>query len=220
MEGSRTGNPGAEAVRARILEDGVILCVRLGEGAPVVDSCRAAGRGGLTVLEITLTTPGALKAIEALADDERLTVGAGTALTTEDVRDVANAGGRFVLSPVFDPEVVDEAGRVGMLAVPGASTPTEILRAWRHGARLVKVFPAGALGGPAFLRAVRGPLPDVPMVPTNGPTSETVGEYLAAGAVAVGVGAEVFPPGFSPESVERAAARVRGAVDRFRSDRA
>lgn len=219
MEESRPIDPVVEAVRERILSDGVLLCVRLGAGAPVVEACRAAARGGLTVLEITLTTPGALRAIEALAGEEGLTVGAGTVLTINDARSVADAGGRFALSPVFDPDVVDEATRLGLLAVPGASTPTEIVRAHRHGALLVKVFPAGALGGPAFLRAIRGPLPGIPMVTTNGPTSETLGEYFAAGALAVGIGAEVLAPGAAPADIEAAAGRVRAAVDRFRAGR-
>jgi 2-dehydro-3-deoxyphosphogluconate aldolase/(4S)-4-hydroxy-2-oxoglutarate aldolase len=197
-----------------VLADGVILCIRLGADAPipVVDACRAAVRGGLRVLEITLTTPGALDAIRELSKEDVI-VGGGTVLSIEDVIRVGNAGGRFVLSPVFDPRVVAEAHLCGMLSVPGASTPTEILAAHRHGARMVKVFPAGPLGGPAYLRAIRGPLPDVPMVPTSGATAETLHEYLDAGAVAIGVGNEVFPPGFTLESVEKAARRVREAMD-------
>ena len=139
-----------------VFADGVFLCVRLGADAPLVEACRAAVRGGLTVLEITLTTPGALKAIETMAKEKGVIAGAGTVLTRKDARAVARAGGRFALSPVFDPDVVDEAHRLGLLAVPGTSTPTEILAAHRHGARMVKVFPAAALGGPAYLRAVRG----------------------------------------------------------------
>jgi 2-dehydro-3-deoxyphosphogluconate aldolase/(4S)-4-hydroxy-2-oxoglutarate aldolase len=107
---------------------------------------------------------------------------------------------------------VDEAHAHGLLAVPGAATAAEILAAWRHGARLVKVFPSGPLGGPAYLRAVRGPLPEVPLVPTSGPTAETLADYLAAGAVAVGVGGEVFPPGWTLASVEAAARRVHQAL--------
>jgi len=113
---------------------------------------------------------------------------------------------------------VHEAHRLGLLAVPGTATPTEILAAHRGGARLVKVFPSGALGGPEFLRAVRGPLPHVPLVPTSGPNAGNLHEYLAAGAVAVGVGREVFPPGFTLQSVEAASRRVREALDAARSE--
>lgn len=167
------------------------------------------------MLEITLTTPGALDAIRALSKED-VVVGGGTVLSIEDVVRVAAAGGRFTLSPVYNPGVMDEAHLHGMLAIPGASTPTEILAAHQHGAHMVKVFPAGPLGGPAYLRAIRGPLPDVPLVPTSGATAETLHEYLDAGAVAVGVGNEVFPPGFTLASVENAARRVRDAMDNAR----
>ncbi len=202
-----------------VLADGVFLCVRLGAGAPVVEACRAALRGGLTLLEITLTTPGALDAIAMLSREGGAVVGGGTVLTRDDARAVAEAGGRFALSPSFDPDVVDEAHRLGLLAVPGAATATEILTAYRSGARLVKVFPAAALGGPAYLRAIRGPLPDVPLVPTNGITSANIRDYIEAGAVAVGVGGEVFPEGFTLAHVENAARRIRQAMDAARSAR-
>ena len=168
------------------------------------------------MLEITLTTPGALRAIEKLAGEGDSLVGAGTALSVEDVRRAAESGARFVFSPVFDPAVVDEARSRGLLAVPGAATPTEILAAHRHGAHLVKVFPAGALGGPDYLRALRGPLPSIPLLPTSGPTADDLGEYFAAGASAVGVGADVFAQGLDPEAVGTAARRVRRAVDAVR----
>jgi 2-dehydro-3-deoxyphosphogluconate aldolase/(4S)-4-hydroxy-2-oxoglutarate aldolase len=208
----------AEALetRRRILDDGVILCVRMVEGDRVIEACHAAVAGGLRIFEITLTTPDALDVMARLASHEDLVVGAGTVLSAEQVHAVAGAGARFLLSPVFDPAVVDAAHRAGLLAVPGAATPREILAAHRHGASLVKVFPAGALGGPSLLRALRGPLPDVALVPTSGPTSETMSEYVAAGAVAVGVGAEVFPPGLEPGAIKRAAERVRAAMDRAR----
>lgn len=204
-----------ESTVKAVLDDGVVLCIRMKDGDGVVEACRAAARGGLRVLEITLTTPGALDAIRTLSREE-VVVGGGTVLTPDDVRAVAASGGRFALSPVFDPEVIDEANRLGLLVVPGASTPTEILAAHRYGARLVKVFPAGALGGPDYLRAVRGPLPNIPLIPTSGATSETLHEYIDAGAVAVGIGSEVFPPGFTLESVEAASHEVRAAMDRAR----
>ena len=216
MTSSTAATQAVEKTLHDVLADGVFLCVRLGADTPLIEACRAAVRGGLSLLEITLTTPGALRAIETLAKEEGAIAGGGTVLTPEDARRVADAGGRFALSPVFDPGVVDEAHRLGLLAVPGTSTPTEILAAHRHGARLVKVFPAAALGGPAYLRAVRGPLPDVPLVPTNGIVAETIADYLQAGAVAVGVGGDVFPPGFTLEHVEKAAGRVRAAMNAAR----
>ncbi len=212
-------NPAIERTRDEVLEDGVILCARMDERDPIVEACRAAVRGGLRVLEITLTTPGALRAIETLAADGNAIVGAGTVLTVEQARKVKAAGGRFVLSPVFDPAVVTEAHRLEMLAVPGTASPTEILAAHRCGARLIKVFPIGALGGPAFLRAVRGPFPDIPLAATNGPTADTLGEYFAAGALTVGLGGEVFPDGYTLASIETAARSVRQAVQAYRASR-
>ncbi|MCI0452698.1 MAG: bifunctional 4-hydroxy-2-oxoglutarate aldolase/2-dehydro-3-deoxy-phosphogluconate aldolase [Candidatus Latescibacteria bacterium] len=212
-------NDKIERTVREVLADGVFLCVRLGAGAPLVDACRAAVRGGLTLLEITLTTPGALEAIAILSRERNVVAGGGTVLTREDARAVAEAGGRFALSPAFDPDVVDEAHRLGLLAVPGAATASEILAAYRSGARLVKVFPAAALGGPAYLRAIRGPLPHVPLVPTNGITTASIRDYIDAGAVAVGVGGEVFPEGFTLEHVERAARRIRQAMDAARNAR-
>jgi 2-dehydro-3-deoxyphosphogluconate aldolase/(4S)-4-hydroxy-2-oxoglutarate aldolase len=199
------------------LDDGVFLAVRLPGDAPLLDACRAAARGGLKLLEITLTTPGALSAIRDLAAEDGLVVGAGTVLTVQAVRDVAAAGARFAMSPVFDPAVIAEAHRLGLLAIPGAGSATEILAASRAGAHVVKVFPSGPLGGPDFLRKVRGPLPDIPLLPTSGPSAANLAEYLAAGAVAVGVGSEVFTPGFTTASVEAAARRLRDAMDRARA---
>jgi 2-dehydro-3-deoxyphosphogluconate aldolase/(4S)-4-hydroxy-2-oxoglutarate aldolase len=201
---------------AAALDDGIFLAVRLSRADGAVDACRAAVRGGLSLLEVTLTTPGALGIIRALAAAAGVTVGAGTVLTPEDARAVADAGARFAMSPVLDPDVVEEAHRLGLLAIPGTGTATEILAAHRLGARLVKVFPAGPLGGPDFIRQVRGPFPDVPLVPTSGPTRETLGEYVAAGAVAVGVGSEVLADGFSLARVEAAARALRSAMDAAR----
>jgi 2-dehydro-3-deoxyphosphogluconate aldolase/(4S)-4-hydroxy-2-oxoglutarate aldolase len=205
----------AEA-RDAFVADGVVLCIRLENDVKLLESCRAAARGGLRTLELTLTTPGALRTIETLAQDSDLLVGAGTVLSVEDVRRSAEAGARFVLSPVFDPQVVDEARRRGLLAVPGASTATEILAAHRHGAPLVKLFPAGPLGGPAYLRALRGPLPGIPLVPTSGPCTGNLADYFDAGATAVGVGAEVFSPGFDETSIETVARSIRRAADAAR----
>jgi 2-dehydro-3-deoxyphosphogluconate aldolase/(4S)-4-hydroxy-2-oxoglutarate aldolase len=202
--------------RDTLLRERLILCVRLGENAPVLEACRAALRGGLRVLEITLTTPGALEIIATLASEPEVCVGAGTVLTPADAAAVAAAGGRFAVSPVCDRELAAAARDLELLWIPGAATPTEALAAWRAGAPLVKIFPAGALGGPAFLRALRGPLPQIPLVPTSGPSAENLAEYLDAGAVALGVGAEVFPPGFTLTGVEGAARKLCRRLARLR----
>lgn len=206
-----------EKTRDELLEDGTILCVRLDESRGIEAACRAAAEGGLRVLEVTLTTPGALKLIEALAPDPDILVGAGTVLSLENVRRVADAGGRFILSPVFDEGIVVEAHLLGLVAIPGAGSASEILAAHRGSAKLVKVFPAGALGGPAFIKAVHGPFPEIPLIPTSGPTAATAADYFAAGASALGIGtAEVFPPGFTRAAVKTAAEVVRAAVNAAR----
>ncbi|MGQ0720555.1 MAG: bifunctional 4-hydroxy-2-oxoglutarate aldolase/2-dehydro-3-deoxy-phosphogluconate aldolase [Candidatus Eiseniibacteriota bacterium] len=210
---------GIERTLAEALEDGVFLAVRLRDGDHALEGCRAAMRGGLSLMEVTLTTPGALDVIHALAVEGECVVGAGTVLTVEDARAVAKAGARFGMSPVLDAAVLAELHRLGLLAIPGTGTATEILTAHRAGARLVKVFPSGPLGGPEFLRKVRGPLPDIPLVPTSGPTADTIAEYVAAGAVAVGLGSEVLADGFEATRVEESARRVRRAMDRARTTR-
>lgn len=212
--------PEVLATREAILADGVFLCVRLSSEDQLVESCRAAVRGGLSVLEITLTTPGALDAISEMAKEENVIVGAGTVLTQEQVREVAQAGARFAMSPVLDENLVTAIHANGMVAVPGAGSATEVLRAHHAGATLVKVFPAQSLGGPDFLSAVSGPLPNIPLVPTSGPKIRNFDKYVAAGAVAVGVGREVFEPDFTPVSVEAAAGRVRIAWDQARRAKA
>jgi len=211
-------NDAIERTMTEVIADGAILAVRLGASHSIVDVCRAAVRGGLRVLELTLTTPGALDAIEELAGEKDVIVGAGTVLDPREVEQVAARGGRFALSPVFEPAVIETAHKLGLLTVPGAGTPTEILRAHRAGARLVKVFPSAALGGPEFVRSVSGPFPHWKLVPTSGPTAENLHEYFAAGAVTVGVGREVFAPGFTIDSIADASKRIREAVEAARPE--
>jgi len=197
-----------------LLREGAVLAVPMPAGKDLMGACRAAVRGGIRVLEITLTTPSALETIAVLSREPGVIAGAGTVLTADDARAVARAGGRFALSPVFDAGAMDEARRLGLLAIPGAGSATEILAAHRNGAPIVKVFPSGALGGPEFLRAVRGPFPAIPLLPTSGPTGANLAGYFQAGAAAVGIGGpEFFPPGWTVDSVEEAARRVRAALD-------
>jgi 2-dehydro-3-deoxyphosphogluconate aldolase/(4S)-4-hydroxy-2-oxoglutarate aldolase len=203
-------------LRSELIADGVFVAVRLGPDRPLLDLCRAVIAGGLRLMEITLTTPGAVDAIAALADDDCVP-GAGTVLTVEDVDAVADAGARFVMSPALDPEIIDAAHARGLVAVPGTGTATEILMAHRAGADLVKVFPAGPLGGPEFIRSVRGPLPGIPLVPTSGPGVDTIADYVAAGVAAVGVGSWLFADDARPDETERRAREVRRAMDAARA---
>jgi 2-dehydro-3-deoxyphosphogluconate aldolase/(4S)-4-hydroxy-2-oxoglutarate aldolase len=145
----------------------------------------AAVRGGFRIVEFTLTVPGALELIADFAKREGLVVGAGTVLTVEDARKSVAAGASFLVSPVCDEIVIKEAANLDVAAMPGTSTPTEMLLAHRAGAQLQKLFPAPA-GGPAFVSSVLAPLPFLKIVPTNGIDENNAADYLKAGAFAVG----------------------------------
>jgi 2-dehydro-3-deoxyphosphogluconate aldolase/(4S)-4-hydroxy-2-oxoglutarate aldolase len=153
----------------------------------------AAIDSGLQVLEVTLDSPDALNVIESLCTSHPTAmIGAGTVATASEVQMVANAGGRFVISPMLNDEVVTTALRLGLVPMPGVATPTEIHRALQLGAPVVKIFPAEQLGGPGFLSAVRAPLREPRMIPTGGVDATNAAAYLAAGAWAVGVGGSLF----------------------------
>ena len=164
----------------------VLAIVRFREPGDLDGTLDALVEGGIRLLEVTLDTPGALDAIGRASSTGR-SVGAGTVLTADHVRASADAGAGFVVSPGLVLEVVETAARLGIEAVPGVFTPTEVQQATSHGAATVKLFPA-SLGGPEYLRSLRGPFPTVGLVPTGGVGIEQVADYLAAGATAVGLG--------------------------------
>ena len=151
----------------------------------------AAIRGGFRIVEFTLTIPNALSHIESFGARDDIIVGAGTVLSPEDVQNAVTAGARFLVSPIVDEAVIEEANRLGVAVMPGAHTPTEMVRAHRAGAPLVKLFPA-ASGGPSYVQACLGPLPFLRIVPTGGVNAENAGRYLEAGAHAVGFVAPLF----------------------------
>jgi Entner-Doudoroff aldolase len=165
--------------------------LRTSEEAAAGPAMEAAVRGGLRIVEFTLTTPGAYDRIAEFAARDGLVVGAGTVLEVEQARQAVKAGARFLVSPVTDEAVIEEARALGVAVMPGAHTPTEMLRAHRAGAQLQKLFPAPGQG-PAFVRACLGPLPFLRIVPTNGVTVENAGAWLAAGAHALGFVAPLF----------------------------
>ncbi|MEU0152105.1 bifunctional 4-hydroxy-2-oxoglutarate aldolase/2-dehydro-3-deoxy-phosphogluconate aldolase [Micromonospora fulviviridis] len=167
----------------------VIAIVRLPAPDAVLRTGRELAEAGLGAVEVTLTTPGALDAVAALRAElgESCEVGAGSVRTVADATRARDAGAQFLVTPTTRAAVLSEAAAAGLPVVCGALTPTEVDLAWSAGASLVKLFPA-SLGGPAYLRELRAPLPDVPLVPTGGVTVESVHGWAAAGAVAVGVG--------------------------------
>ncbi|HEX6971599.1 MAG TPA: bifunctional 4-hydroxy-2-oxoglutarate aldolase/2-dehydro-3-deoxy-phosphogluconate aldolase [Limnochordia bacterium] len=179
----------ASELLRKVRKSGVIAVLRGLERAQLIPCARALRAGGIGVLEITLDTPGAIEMVELLRSelDGEAIVGAGTVLDGSAAQAAIAAGAEFIFSPVVDVDVIRIALRYGKVAVPGAMTPTEILTAASAGAQAVKLFPAGVLG-PEYLRQVRAPLPQVPLVPTGGIDAENAGAFIRAGALAVGVG--------------------------------
>lgn len=178
-----------QAVTAAIEQAGVVAVIRMQDAARLRAVVDALAEGGVRALEITMTVPGATELIRdlssSLSDDCLL--GAGTVLDPQTAARVVDAGARFVVSPVFRPAMIDVCHRLGVPAMPGCFSPTEILTAWESGADIVKVFPATALR-PGFFSDVRGPLPQLKLMPTGGVTLDNAGDWIRAGAVAVGVG--------------------------------
>ena len=177
------------AVTGAIEQAGIVAIIRMKEPERVRAVIDAISEGGVRALEITMTVPGAVDLIRELAPQmpSGFLLGAGTVVDAETVKRVTDAGARFVVSPVFRRDVIAECHARDVAVMPGCFTPTEILDAWDAGADVVKVFPATALG-PGFFRDVRGPLPHIKMMPTGGVSVENAGDWIKAGAVAVGVG--------------------------------
>lgn len=171
----------------RVTESGVIAVVRLTHPMPV-DAAKALVAGGVPLIELTLTTPGALDSIALIASAvPEAIVGAGTVLDAASARSVIAAGARFVVSPTFDDDVVRICRENDILCAPGVFTPTEMQRAWRAGAELLKVFPSSQVG-PGFFRDVLAPMPFLRLVPSGGVSLANVGDWIRAGAAAVSVG--------------------------------
>lgn len=200
-------------VLARLRDARAIAILRAGEAETAAGALDAAVRGGFRVLEVTMGTPGALEQIRRLAADPRLTVGAGTVLTLEEARAAAEAGARFLVSPVTDPAIIAEAAGLDCVAIPGAQTPTELYAAHRAGAPLQKLFPAPA-AGPQTLRAILAPMPFLRVVPTNGVDEHNAAAWLDAGAYAVGMVRSLFAPeDLAARAYERIEARARTMLD-------
>src|SRR5690606_22406447 len=179
--------PGAadrQAILDAVLGSGAIAVVRMADAGRLRHVAEAIAEGGVSAIEITMTTPNALAVIEEVAREmgDRVQVGVGSVLDAETARRAVEAGARYVVSPVFKPEVIDEAHRQGVPAMPGCFTPTEILAATEAGADVVKVFPADIVGLP-FFKAVLAPMPHLRLMPTGGVSLTNAGEWLRAGAV-------------------------------------
>ena len=177
-----------QEILERLRSSGALGIIRVQTSSDLVRIAEALREGGLKCLEITMTTPGALEAIEG--SRERLPdvlMGAGTVLDAVTAREAILAGAQFLVTPTVAPDVIEMAHRYGIPVIPGAMTPTEILACWEAGADMVKVFPASVLGS-GYIKAVRGPLPQIPLVPTGGITADNAGDFIKAGAALVCAG--------------------------------
>jgi 2-dehydro-3-deoxyphosphogluconate aldolase/(4S)-4-hydroxy-2-oxoglutarate aldolase len=218
-----------QQVRDRIKEIGIIPVVRASSPREARIAADAVCQGGIPIVEITMTVPGALDVIRELAKNSTsdVLVGAGTVLNAEAARRCLDAGAQFLASPGLNLQTIELAVREGKLIMAGALTPTEIITAWEAGSDFVKVFPCGQVGGAKYIKALKGPLPQVPLVPTGGVNLNTAAEFIEAGAVGLGIGGELVQadalkankPEIIVEIARKFLAIVRQARDQTASSR-
>jgi 2-dehydro-3-deoxyphosphogluconate aldolase/(4S)-4-hydroxy-2-oxoglutarate aldolase len=209
------------AVLKRLQETGLVPVLRAESVEKALALAEAVAAGGVTVLEVTMTVPGAVEVIERLVRDRpEILVGAGTVLDAETARTCILAGAQFVVSPALNVKTIAICHRYSVAVLPGALTPTEIVTAWEAGADVVKVFPAGAMGGAKYLVSLKGPLPQIKMIPTGGVTLATAMEFLEAGAFALGVGSDLVDAKAmaegKPDVVTEMARKYLAIVQEFR----
>ena len=185
--------PDKREVIQTIRDIGVIPVVRATTADEAMRAIDAIREGGIPVLEITMTVPGAVKLIEEVAKryGDAALVGAGTVLDPETATACIESGAKFVVSPALNLETIACCRKLDVAVMPGALTPTEVVQAWNAGADFVKVFPAGAVGGPSYLKSLKAPLPQIELVPTGGVSLKTAADFIRAGAAALGVGADL-----------------------------
>jgi 2-dehydro-3-deoxyphosphogluconate aldolase/(4S)-4-hydroxy-2-oxoglutarate aldolase len=184
---------GRSDTTSRIIETGLIPVVRAESSEIAMRAIDAIKEGGVSVLEITMTVPGAIRVIEEVARrfGNDAIVGAGTVLDSETARACILAGAQFIVSPALDLDTIACCRRYSIPVMPGALTPSEVVAAWKAGADFVKVFPANAVGGPSYIKALKAPLPQIELVPTGGVSLKTAGDFIKAGAAALGVGSDL-----------------------------
>jgi 2-dehydro-3-deoxyphosphogluconate aldolase/(4S)-4-hydroxy-2-oxoglutarate aldolase len=215
----------AEVIR-RIADVGILPVIRAANIEEAQQAVAAIDSGGIPVVEITMTIPDAPAVIRQVAAryGDRVLIGAGTVLTRQQAELCLDAGAQFLVSPGLVPSVVDAAGARGVLAIPGALTPTELAAALGGGATLVKIFPCSNLGGPQYLKALRGPFPNTCLIPTGGVSLVNAGDYIAAGAFALGIGSELVDVSAlragNPQKITTAAKALVDAVRRAREAQA
>jgi len=213
--------------KAQILQQihrvGLVPVLRAPSAEAAIAAASAIEAGGVPVLEVTMTVPGAIEVITAVvrSSQGRMLVGAGTVLDAETARACILAGAQFVVSPSLNVKTIELCQRYSVPVIPGALTPTEVVTAWQAGADVVKVFPCSAVGGAKYLAALKGPLPQIDLIPTGGVSLSTAAEFLAAGAFALGVGSDLVDisalKNGRPEVITENARKYVGIVERARS---
>jgi 2-dehydro-3-deoxyphosphogluconate aldolase/(4S)-4-hydroxy-2-oxoglutarate aldolase len=184
-----------EEVRARIEELAIVPAVRAANAEDALFAAEAVSRGGLPIVELTMTVPNATELIAQLVKKHpHMVVGAGTVLDLKTARACLAAGAKFITSPGLDLEIVEFTVKAGVIVMPGVLTPSEIITALKAGADFVKIFPCSQVGGVDYLSALKAPFPNVSFIAAGGVNQQTAGKYLAAGATAVGIGADLVPP--------------------------
>ncbi len=177
----------------RMIEEGLIPVIRVSSPDEAIDVAEAIKEGGSTFIEITMSVRGAIDVIKELSNKykDEIILGAGTVLDSETGRASLLSGAQFIVSPILNLDLIELGHRYSAVVIPGAMTPTEILTAWNAGADMVKVFPAGQIGGPDYIKAIKAPLPQILLVPTGGVSLQNAGEFIKAGASCLGVGSEL-----------------------------
>ena len=206
-----------------IADTGLVPVLRAQSTAEALALARAMYAGGVDIIEVTTTVPNAREVLLQLKQEfgDAILLGAGTVTTTQHCSDLIDAGAQFVVSPSFHPDVIAHTKEQGKLMISGALTPTEIIHAWRAGSDIVKVFPCSAMGGASYLRAIKAPFPEVPLIPTGGVTLATAKDFLDAGAVALGVGGDLVNPQMirdgRPERVTETASAYLAVIAEWRN---
>jgi 2-dehydro-3-deoxyphosphogluconate aldolase / (4S)-4-hydroxy-2-oxoglutarate aldolase len=203
-----------EEVCRRIREIGIIPAIRVSSGDDAHFAAEAVTHGGIPIVEITMTVPGAVELISHLVrSNPKIIVGAGTVLDTNTARLCVDAGAGFITSPSFNPAIVEFAGKENITVLPGAMTPTEIVTAWSAGSDFVKVFPCAQIGGDKYIKALHSSLPQIALIAAGGVNQQTAGNFILSGAVAIGIGTELIP---TEAIARRQSDRIKELARRFR----
>ena len=214
-------------VCALIREIGIIPAIRVSSSGQAHFAAQAVTHGGIPIVEITMTVPGAVDLISHLVHHHpKMVVGAGTVLDTETARRCADAGASFLTAPGFDAEIVQFAAKADLAVLPGALTPTEVVAAWRAGADFIKVFPCSQVGGDKYIKALHTSLPQIPLMAAGGVNQQTAASFILSGATVIGVGTELIPteairrrqPDRIRELAQRFSGFVKTARDRLQAD--